>query len=129
MAEVTRDSIKAFKGKPLVPVEVPEWGGTVYLRIMSGAERDAFEDETYRINGKVAELNRKNFRARLLVRCLCNSSGSPLYSPADAAELGQQPADILDRLATMASEINGMSAKDVESLAKNSDAAPSGGNG
>ncbi len=119
MAEVTRDSIRAFKGHPLKPVEVPEWGGTVYIRVMPGTERDSFEAETYKLNGKSVELNRANFRARLLVRTLTDKDGRPLYHISDADELGQQPADILDKLATVASQANGMSPKDVEDLAKN----------
>ena len=116
---VTRDTIRAYKGKPPTPVNVPEWGGDVFVRVMSGTERDAFEAETYRMNGKNVELNRVNFRARLLVRTLCDESGALLYSAGDAAELGQQPADVLDRLASVASQLNGMTPKDVEDLAKN----------
>src|ERR1044072_1746226 len=129
MAEVTRDNIRAYKGKAPEPVEIPEWGGTVYVRVMTGAERAAFAAETYQHNGRSMKLNRKNFRARLLVRTLCNSAGVPLYSAAEAAELGEQPSDILDRLSVVASRINGMTAKDVEDLVKNSPAGQSAGNG
>jgi len=119
MADVTRAAIAAYKGKAPEAVDVPEWGGTVYVRIMSGSERDSFEAETYKLNGKNVELNRQNFRARLLTRTLCAADATPLYTASDADELGKQPADILDRLATVASRINGMTAKDVEELAKN----------
>jgi hypothetical protein len=117
---ITKDSILSFKGKPLTPVETPEWGGTVYLRVMRGSERDAFEAETYKLNGKSLELNRVNARARLLVKTLCDEQGNRLFTDADATQLGEQPADVLDRVYTVALRVNGFTSADVADLAKNS---------
>lgn len=125
----TKDSILAYRAK-LTPVEVPEWGGTVYVRVMSGAERDAFEDETFKINGKNVELNRKNARARLLVRCITDEGGERLFNDnGDADRLGAQPADVLDRVYAVAAKSNGLSKADEDDLAKNSDSAPDNSSG
>jgi hypothetical protein len=115
----SKESIFAFKGKPSHAVDVPEWGGTVYVRVMSGAERDGYEDETYRLNGKSVQLNRVNARARLLVRCLSDEEGKRLFSDADADTLGNQPADVIDKVYSVALRVNGFTEKDVEDLAKN----------
>lgn len=119
---ITKEQLLAFKGNGPTAVDVPELGdgAKLYLRVMSGTERDAFEAESYRVNGKNVELNRQNFRARLLVRCLSDDQGKRMLADNDATALGQLPADLIDRLATIASRVNGMSAKDVEELAKNS---------
>jgi hypothetical protein len=117
---ITKDTLLGYKGPAPTPVDVPQLGGQVFLRVMSGTERDAFESESYKVNGKSVELNRANFRARLLVKCLADEAGVRMLADDDAAALGKLPADLLDVLATKASAINGMSAKDCEDLAKNS---------
>ena len=120
---VTKDSILAHRAA-VTPVEVPEWGGTVYVRVMSGTERDAYEDETFKLNGKAVELNRKNARARLLVRCIVDEGGARLFGEADADALGAQPADVVDRVYAVAQRVNGFTAADVDELEKKSDSAP-----
>lgn len=101
-------------------VEVPEWGGPVYVRCMTGTERDAFESEAYTLKGKNVEINRENFRARLLVRVLVDDLGARLFSDKDVAKLGGKSAKSLDRLFSVAMRINGLSREDVEDLTKNS---------
>lgn len=120
----SKDSILNYKGKGPEPVEVPEWGGTVYVRVMSGAERDAYEDETYHLNGKDLALNRKNARARLLVKCLSDDTGKRLFSDKEADQLGTQPANVLDKVYAVAIKSNGFTSQDVKDLEKNSESAP-----
>jgi len=117
---ITKEQLLAFEGQAPKAVDVPELGGQVFLRVMTGTERDQFESESVKQNGKNVEINRANFRARLLVKTLSNEQGVRLFADSDATALGQKPANLLDRLATEASSFNGMSAKDVEDLAKNS---------
>jgi hypothetical protein len=125
----TKESILAHRAK-LTPVDVPEWGGQLYVRVMSGAERDAFEDETFKLNGKDVEINRKNARARLLVRCIVDEGGERLFNDnGDATLLGEQPADVLDRVYAIASKANGLSKADEDDIAKNSDSAPDNSSG
>jgi hypothetical protein len=107
------------KDAKLQSVEVPDWGGTLYLRVMSASERDAYEDEMYRIKGKDVEVNRLNARARLLVRCLCDEQGTRLFSDDDAKALGAKSAKVMGKLFDRASKLNGLSASDVEELEKN----------
>ncbi len=128
--QVSKDSILAFKPKPTVKINVPEWGGEVFIRIMSGQERDAYEDETYRVNGADVSVNRLNLRARLLVRCLSDESGARIFaSDSDAEALGQTPSPILDKLFSEAAKVNGITPKDEADLAKNSESVLSGGSG
>lgn len=116
---VTKESFVAFRQKP-VPVEVPELGGTVYLRIMSGAERDSFEAEAFHLNGKNVEVNRENFRARLLVRCLCDENGERWFRDDEVATVGAISSTVTVPLAERVSQINGISKADQEAIAKNS---------
>lgn len=116
---VSKETILQFKSKPTQTVDVPEWGGVIHVRVMSGAERDAYEDETYTLNGKDVALNRRNARARLLVKCISDQDGNRLFTDSDAKTLGEQPADVLDKVYTVALKVNGFTKQDVEDLEKN----------
>jgi hypothetical protein len=100
-------------------VPVPEWGCDVHVREMTGAERDAYEAETYQVSGKTVELNRQNARARLLVRCLSDEQGKRIFGDDDADVLGTKSGAVLDRLYVIAQRVNKLTAKDLEDAAKN----------
>ena len=117
---LTRDSILNAEDLKKELVKVPEWDGEVYVRCMTGTERDAFEAEAYTIKGKNVEMNRENFRARLLVRVLVDDKNERLFADVDMAALGAKSAKTLDKLFAVAMRINGLSRDDVEDLTKNS---------
>ncbi len=97
---------------------------------MSGTERDAWEDETYTSKGKEFVYNRKNLRARLLVRCLLDGNGDRIFTDAEAATLGNSlPSSAIGYLSDIATELNAISKKEEEQLLKNSPAGQSAGNG
>lgn len=116
---VTKDTILMHRKPPMEAVDVPEWGGTVYVRQMTSAERDAHEGERLIVRGDRVEFSHDNVRAKLLVKCICDESGNRLFGDADAAALGQQPAGILMRLARVAARLNSFSGEDLEDIAKN----------
>ena len=107
-----RDQILASTDLPKTEVDVPEWGGSVFVRVMSGAERDAFE-VAHQLSAK------DNVRARLVAFCACDAAGVLLFSPDDVDDLGNTSAAALDRLFAVAVKINRLSKKDVDELQKN----------
>lgn len=121
---LTKDDILALDDLPRESVDVPEWGGTVYVRTLTGTERDAFEASVMAPR-KGARMNTANIRARLGVLCIVDENGERLFSDRDAIELGKKSAPALDRIFTAAQRLNGLSAEDIEELVKNSDSDPS----
>jgi len=117
MGFLSKDQILAAEDLPRREAAVPEWGGGVWLRTMTGAERDAFEASL--LAGADGDRNLANLRARLLVRTLVDAKGNRLFADDDAGLLGEKSAAVLDRLFAIAQEINGLRAADVEELAKN----------
>jgi len=107
-------------------VDVPEWGGTVRVRTMTGRERDAFEASLAKGEGKDRKTDLVNLRARLAGLCMVGEDGQRLFTDAEVEALGDKTAAALDRVFSVAQRLNGMTAQDVEDLAKNSGAAPSG---
>jgi hypothetical protein len=106
--------IAANDGQPL-EVEVPEWGGSVFIRVMTVGERDAYENEwtLSKIRGM------ENFRAKLLQRTLCDANGVLLFTAGELDALAAKSAAVCDRLFAKAAKHNGLSKGDVEELAKN----------
>jgi hypothetical protein len=117
---LTREAILKAEDLKGELVEVPEWGGSVFIRCMTGTERDLFEAEAYSVKGKNVEINRENFRARLLVRVIVDDKNERLFSDKEIGTLGAKSAKALDRLFTVAMRVNGLSREDVEDLTKNS---------
>lgn len=103
-------------------VEVPEWGdgAYVFVRVLTGNERDSWE--TYCLEQRKryrSDTGFPGFRASLLVRCLVDNEGERIFLDTDVDELGAKPASLLDRLFTVATRINAVTADDIEELKKN----------
>ncbi len=120
MAALTKDDIKGLKASA---VKVPIEGfGDVFIRVMSGSERDSLEASCIKTRGKVQEENRDNFRAKILVRTLSDEHGVRMFKDDEAGVVGSLPATFVVPAADEAATINKMNKKDVDSLTKNSEA-------
>lgn len=108
MALLGREAILGAVDLPTVDVEVPEWGGTVRVRMLTGTERDAFEAGTVIRQGKKVEANLVNIRARLVALCVVDENGQRLFTEADAEKLGQKSGAALGRVFEAAQKINGL---------------------
>ena len=62
---LTRDTMLSASDIEIELVEVPEWGGHVFVKGMSGTERDQFEASITEQRGKDARVNMANIRAKL----------------------------------------------------------------
>ncbi len=100
-------------------VDVPEWGGKVRIRCMTGSERDAYEASVYEFKGGAMQLNREDLRSKLLARVLVDSQNERLFTDAEVKLLGRKNAKVIDRLFTIAQRINALSDDDVKKLEKN----------
>src|SRR5262249_18610716 len=115
-----RNRIFAAGDRRREEVAVPEWDCTVWVRTLTGADRDTWESSSLEKRGKGREINMRNIRARLLVLCLEDADGKLIFQADDAEELGQKSAVVLARLFQVAQKVNALREEDVEELAKNS---------
>ncbi len=97
-------------------VPVPEWGGIVRVKTLTGTERDAFESGLVGTDNK---RNLENLRARLLSLAIVDENGSRVFSESDAALLGSKSAAALDRLFDVAQRLNGIGATAEAAIEKN----------
>jgi hypothetical protein len=119
---LSRDAILSAQDLKREEVAVPEWGGAVLVRTMTGAERDAWEQSL--ANG--GKIDVSNVRARLVAACTIDESGALLFSAADAQALGAKSGAALERVAKVAQRLNAITEEALEDARGNSPAAPSG---
>ena len=116
---LTRDTILECTDLRIEEVQVPEWGGSVFVRELTGNERDQYEASLLTLRGTSASLHLQNARAKLVVMSAVDEEGKRLFSMADVAALGKKSAAALDRLATVASKLSGLSEADMSQLTAN----------
>lgn len=126
MALLGRNQILDAKDLLTEDVPVPEWGGEVRVRMLTGEERDAYEASMVELKKDgSAKANRDNVRARLLILCIVNEQGEQMFNRADIKLLGRKSAKALERVIEKVNELNGITEKDIEELAEGFDSAPS----
>ena len=95
----------------VLEVPIPEWGGSVFVRVMSGLERDQWE---------IAASKDRNLRASLAFICLCDSTGKRLFTTSvERDALGKKSGAALDRVFDAARSLNFLSEKSKEDIEKN----------
>jgi len=105
----------------------------VYVRQMTGRERDRFEQSLRReIKNKAGmvdgfEMVLNDFRAKLAVVTLCNEKGELLLKPTDYPLLSENmSAARLEKIVNEAQRLNAITEEDKEALVKNSEAVLDG---
>jgi hypothetical protein len=116
MALLNKDLILAADDLETVDVDVPEWGGSVRLRTLTGGERDKFESDMIDQRGKSNKMNLVNLRARLVALCAVDEGGKRMFGDNEVTKLGAKSAAVLDKLFVAAQKLNGMTQQDVEEL-------------
>jgi hypothetical protein len=100
-------------------VNVPEWGVELWVRCLTGTERDKFESDIVSGRGDNVKMNFHNMRSKLLVMTLVDESGERIFADKDTDALGKKNAAVLDRLFAIAQKLSGLRKEDVDELAKN----------
>lgn len=123
---LSRDQILGAEDIGTEDVPVPEWGGTVRVRGLSGRERDAYEAAMVQISANGARrVTMDNIRAGLVARSVVDAEGNRLFSDEDVKALGEKSGAALDRVWDVARRLSGLSEEDVEELAEGFGDAPS----
>ncbi|MEO5331317.1 MAG: hypothetical protein H7839_04785 [Magnetococcus sp. YQC-5] len=117
MAILGRQQILDVQDLQTVDVDVPEWGGTVRLRMMSGTEREEM-DAFFRTP---PEERVAGSRVMLVALCAVDESGGRLFSVADLQPLSTKSGSALDLLSTAAMKMNKLGSYAEGEAEKNSD--------
>ncbi len=112
MARLTREQILAAEDLKSEEVPMPEWGGSVLVRMMTGGQRDIF-GKGLMVDGKA---DPTHYRAKLLSMCVVGDDGKPMFS---VDEINSKSNPAVERLFAVADRINAINAAAVEDAEKN----------
>lgn len=115
---LSKDQILAASDVLFEDVPVPEWGGTVRVRVMRGTDRDSLGAAIQKA-AKAEDGSTFNYQLSLLVRCLVDELGVPVFTEADIEKLNAKSTVALDRVYAVADKLNGVGSKAVDTAEKN----------
>ncbi|MGW1961832.1 phage tail assembly chaperone [Streptomyces sp. NPDC001935] len=123
---LSRDLILEASDIQTETVPVPEWGGDVILRGLTGEELDDYQASRRQIRNAGTKdqeviIIQANARASLLVKCIVDESGTRVFGDRDAGLLGMKNGKVLDRLYDKASALSGLSDEEQEEMEGNSE--------
>lgn len=133
---LSRDEILAVDDRKTKTVEVPEWGGSVLVRSLSGEDRDAFEASLTTRRPALMGPNKgqletvqdfSNMHAKLVSRSIVDESGARMFSDSDVVALGQKSAAALKRVFDTAAELSGIGDDALADAEGNSEPDPTDG--
>lgn len=128
MDELSRGVI--FQKEDLVTekLEVPEWDGFVFVKSLTGKERDKFE-QTFlnRSPGKKRDI--RGLKALLVVMSTVDSKGGAIFRQEDVEGLNKKSAAGIDRIFRVAQRLSGLTQEDIDELVVGFDEAPSESSG
>ncbi|MGC5009746.1 hypothetical protein ACLQ2R_03170 [Streptosporangium sp. DT93] len=116
-AFLTRDQILDISDRRVEPVAVPEWGGTVRVRSLTGRERDKFEASLLDKQGNARRT--LDARAKLAQLCIVDERGQLLFGEDDIRALSNKSAAALNRVFEKAQQLAGLTEEDLEELEGN----------
>jgi len=120
MAILNKEQILQAKDCVTETVSVPEWGGDVLVRTLTGQERDEYEFALLGMGKK----NFTNARARLAALTIVDEKGNRLFTDKDIHALGKKSGKSLQRIFNVAQRLNNVTDEDIEELEKNLESDP-----
>lgn len=114
-----REAILEVNDCKYTEIEVEEWNGSVRMKVMTGLERDIFEQS---LTNRTAKGKReiRGFMVETLVTVLVDEAGKRLFTKEDIEKLNEKSAKVIGDLFDVALELNGMGKDAVEEMRKNS---------
>ncbi len=131
MAVLTRDEIQDVKDRTLVEIDVPAWGGSVFMSSLILKDRN-------RLIGKCADMAKgEDSTLRLedatelgmdaLIAVCCDAAGEPLFTEGDREWLMEKDPDTIQMLSLKAMDMLGLTVQGHEEAVGNSSSTPTDG--
>lgn len=103
-------------------IEIPEWGGSVYIKELSAAERGRYLKALYVLSKQGEDAIVAHGQATLAAHVVVDETGQRLFSDAEIPVLAARNAAALVRIEKASAKLNLLSTNldaDVEAEAKN----------
>jgi hypothetical protein len=93
---LTKEQILSITDKAVKEIEVPEWGGTVFIKGMTFEDHDYFDtlkDDKYQ-------------NQKLLIHVVCDGDGHPLFTEEDIPALKKKSIQAFKRIIKEVTDFN-----------------------
>jgi hypothetical protein len=100
-----RDQIRAGQAErsKALPFYVEEWGGDVFIRPLTVAEQ-----------GALAEASPTQMPVRVILACVTDETGKPMFLDEDAGWLADEPFPVILKVFAQAAKLNGLSTAELD---------------
>jgi Phage tail assembly chaperone len=123
-----RDTILSKKNLRSETVDVPEWGGEVVVRELTGRERSIYEagfSDSVAGDFREQTLTEKtkrfeDLRAKIIVMATIDDKGSRIFKDSDIDAVNELSGSALDRLASVIMRLSGYTKDEQDRLKKSS---------
>jgi hypothetical protein len=113
---LTADDILAIEDISIVPVDIPEWGGMVYVKAMTSLQRERYFEMLKRTVGKGRKAREKvvleKASALLVQMTACNAQGELMFTREQVSALSLKASKPMERICDAASKLNGLDDED-----------------
>lgn len=106
-------------------VHVPQWGGWLRVRGLTGIERGKYMEDMMIGKGQKKEVTFSNLHAKLVARSVVDEQNNRLFSDKEIGELGRKSAAALQKVFDVAAELSGLSGDQIKELEENLGEIPS----
>lgn len=131
---LTKDQILSCVDRP-IPVNVPEWGGTVYVRTFNGRERGQFEYLCLKVQKAIEAQSpdmgatASHYRAWVICHAVCDESGKRLFADDDLDRCMEMNGRAQVRIFNAAIDASKLDTESLKVVEGNFESAPSKGSG
>ena len=122
---LSREEILAIEDRVTEEVDVPQWGGKVFVRSLDGPEAA----ELFRLTEKSPSGADRSFMVALVICATVDAEGRRLFTIQDAPTLARKNYAALQRVYAVAARLSGFSQEGRAELEKKSAATPGSENG
>ena len=121
MKLLTREDILAAPDIATERVPVPEWGGEVIVKGLSGRVYDDWQRALVEGSGKKAKINLTMARAKLCALAVVDKDNKRIFSDTDLVALNAKCSAPLARIYKVVSRLSGLDDEELEEVLKNSE--------
>lgn len=112
MGLLSREQILNAKDAEFDVVQVPEWGGDVRIKRLTGAQVDHYQQSRIKSNGQI---DVRNAKAHLVYLSAVDADGKRLFpTPNDVEKLVLLSNKPLERIAAAVSKLSGLRTQELE---------------
>jgi len=120
---LTLQEIMAAQDRTPIEIDVPEWGGAVYVVGMSGDDRDRFDSSwgaKLSASNEDGPIDMAGLRSLVVSKTLCDADGVLLIQrESEVTQLGRKSSAALDKIFSLACKLSGIDLGDDDDAVKN----------